>query len=217
MIMDGNRRFAKKHNKSSSFGHEKGAEVIKKVCEFAKELKIPFITLFAFSTENWARDKNEVSFLSQLLEKFLTSQKEHFIKNQIRFRVIGNTEPYSSSIKNKITNLEEETSIFTDCNLTIALNYGGIEDVIQATNKALKLGIKEIDKLEFTKLLYGNDLPEIDLLIRTGGMQRISNFMLWHIAYSELYFTDVLWPEFDKEDFQKAIDFFNSQKRNFGY
>jgi undecaprenyl diphosphate synthase len=213
--MDGNRRFAKIHNKPLGFGHEAGAEVIKQVCQFVKNLGVPFLTLFAFSTENWNRKEEEISLLNSLLKRFLDSETVHFVENEIKVKIVGSRAPYSKEIQKSIQILEEKTSHFKNFTLSIALNYGGREDILQAVNSAISQG-KEVDKEAFAELLYTKNLPDVDLLIRTGGAKRISNFLLWNLAYTELYFTDVLWPEFNEEEFKKAIDFFNSQARNFG-
>ena len=216
IIMDGNRRFAKKHNKPASFGHEKGSEVIKSVCEYARKCKIPFLTLFAFSTENWNRTEDEVNSLNSLLEKFLTKESKYFIQNKIKVLIIGDKTAYSPKIQKQITDLEKETQNFEPFTLCIALNYGGRAEILDAVNKALKNGKNEITINEFESHLQTSTLPDVDLLIRTGGAKRLSNFILWKLTYSELYFTDVLWPEFTEDEFQKAINFLNAQVRNFG-
>jgi undecaprenyl diphosphate synthase len=215
VIMDGNRRFAKKQGKASNFGHEAGASVIKKVCQFAKDFNIPFLTLFAFSNENWGRNKEEIAFLNKLIKHFLSSEYTHFIENEIKVRIIGDLSPYSKEICEGIEKLQKNTASFDKFTLSIALNYGGREDILQAVNLAIREK-RHLNKEEFSKLLYTKDMPDVDLLIRTGGARRLSNFLLWNLAYTELYFTDVLWPEFNEEDFKKAVDFFNSQVRNFG-
>lgn len=216
IIMDGNRRFAKNHGKSAKFGHEKGMEKVKEVCKFAKEAGVSFLTLFAFSSENWNRANEEIQNLNMLLEEFLNTETENFIQNKTKVRVIGEREPYSESIKKKLAFLEKETSEFTEFCLIIALNYGGRNEILNATNLALQEGKKVVTKEEFEEKLYTHGVPEPDLLIRTGGAFRLSNFLLWQMAYTELYFTKTLWPEFSREEFFKAVEFFNSQQRNFG-
>ncbi len=216
IIMDGNRRFAKKQNKPASFGHFAGAEVIKLICNKAKELKVTFLTLFAFSTENWNRGSEEISSINKLLEKFLNEESENFIRHKTRVLIIGDKLAYSKAIQEKIKYLETKTAEFTDFTLSIALNYGGRREILDAVNAALKSGNNYLAFEDFEQFLQTAILPDIDLLIRTGGMQRISNFMLWKLAYSELYFTETLWPEFTEEDLIKAIQFLTTQKRNFG-
>lgn len=214
--MDGNRRFAKKHNKPSRFGHEKGVETLKLICKHAQKQNISFLTLFAFSTENWKRKKSEIDDLNFLLNKFLTSETNYFVNHKIKVVIIGNKNDYSLNVQEKMLNLEQNTGKFTDFTLCIALNYGGKAEILKAVNQALNFNKKELEINEFEDFLDTKDLPDVDLLIRTGGSQRISNFLLWKLAYSELYFTNILWPEFVEKDFDDAIDFWKSQNRNFG-
>jgi undecaprenyl diphosphate synthase len=174
------------------------------------------LTLFAFSSENWNRASDEIEKLNHLLENFLTNETNHFIENKIKVRLIGDLSPYSANIRAKIKNLEEKTTQFEGFTLTIALNYGGRQEIIAGVNTLLKSNLSTISSDDFEKVIYSALLPDVDLMIRTGGAKRISNFLLWKLAYAELYFTDILWPEFNENEFKKALNFFKAQIRNFG-
>ena len=181
IIMDGNRRFAKNHGKGAKFGHEKGMAKVKEVCKFAKEADVSFLTLFAFSSENWNRTKEEIENLNMLLEEFLNTETENFIQNKTKVRVIGEREPYSESIKKKLAFLEKETCNFKEFCLIIALNYGGRNEILNATNLLLTEGKKTATKEEFEEKLYTHGVPEPDLLIRTGGALAIFYYGKWLI------------------------------------
>ncbi len=214
IIMDGNRRFAKKNNLEVSDGHKRGSEKIQEVCALAKEFGIETLTLFAFSSENWNREQRELSALNNLLKDFLKTEKHKFVENKIKVKVIGDITAYDKDIQAEIKILEQETASFSKFTLVIALNYGGKAEIIRAFN-LLKNKI-QITEEDITRNLYTYDLADPDLLIRTGGASRLSNFLLWQLSYTELYFTNVLWPEFGKKDFESALDFFSKQERNFG-
>lgn len=215
IIMDGNRRFANKNHLHAVEGHKKGAEKIEEVCIYAKNMGIKILTLFAFSSENWNRDEEELMHLNSLLKSFLHNKSEQFIKNNTKVSVIGNIAAYDSEIQKSILNLEKKTEQITDgLHLVIALNYGGKADIVQAVNTIKNKSI--ITEQDITDNLYTKNIPAPDLLIRTGGAQRLSNFLLWQMAYTELYFTSVLWPEFTNKDLEFGIDFFKAQQRNFG-
>jgi undecaprenyl diphosphate synthase len=216
IIMDGNRRFAKKSGLPNVLGHESGAKKIIEVCEFAKQAQIKFLTLFAFSSENWKREPEEVANLINLLEKFLKSETKALIKNEIKVLIIGDKTSYSKKLQSELIELENKTSNFKNFTLIIALNYGGRAEIVSTVNKLLQSGITSVTEESFQNSLFTAEIPDPDLLIRTGGDKRISNFLLWQLAYTELYFTETLWPEFQKQDFQNAVNFFHSQKRNFG-
>ena len=216
IIMDGNRRFANKFNLPNVLGHDAGAKKIIEVCEFAKQANIKFLTLFAFSSENWKREPDEVSNLISLLEKFLKSETKTLIKNEIKVLIIGDKTPYSKKLQAELIELENKTSNFVNFTLIIALNYGGRAEIVSTVNKLLQSGITSVTEENFQNSLFTSGIPDPDLLIRTGGDKRISNFLLWQLAYTELYFTETLWPEFQKQDFQNSVNFFHSQKRNFG-
>jgi len=214
IIMDGNRRFAKKNNLEISDGHKRGSQKIQEVCALAKEFGVETLTLFAFSSENWSREQHELSALNELLKDFLKTEKYKFIENKIKVKVIGDIEAYEENIQANIKTLEEETASFSPFTLVIALNYGGRAEIVRACN--LLKNKLQITEQDIAKNLYTHDLKNPDLLIRTGGASRLSNFLLWQLSYTELYFTNVLWPEFGKKDFEWALDFFSKQERNFG-
>lgn len=216
IIMDGNRRFGKKNQISASTAYESGANKIKEVCSWVKELNISFLTLFAFSSENWKRNKEEISILTTLLETFLDRETQNLINDRIKVKIIGDTSIYKQSIVKKIQYLEEKTKNFSDFTLLIALNYGGRAEIINAINKILQSKVQNIDESVFKEYLYTKDIPDPDLLIRTGGNHRLSNFLIWQTCYTEIFFTNTLWPEFSKSNLLEGIEFFNKQQRNFG-
>lgn len=221
IIMDGNGRWAQKRGLKRTKGHQKGADVLKKISEYVYDKKIKVLSVFAFSTENWKRDKEEVDYLMNL---FLTAFKNNFEaikKKGVKVVFSGVKEKLSNKVINAMHKMMEETKNNKNGIFNICLNYGGQDEIVEATKKICedvsenKLKIEEINKEIFSKYLF-NDLPPIDLMIRTSGEYRISNFMLWQLAYSELYFTDTLWPDFNEKEFDKAIDSFNKRDRRFG-
>lgn len=216
IIMDGNRRFARKGSLPIIKGHEVGARKMEEVCIWAKESDIPILTLFAFSSENWKREESEIQNLTKLLSKFLKTKTAVFIEKEIKVKIVGVRDIFSPEIIQNINILEEKTAHFTGFLLIVALNYGSRAEIVSATNSLLKSGVSAVSEEEFCKRLYTNDIPDPDLLIRTGGAFRLSNFLLWQMAYTELYFTQKLWPEFSQEDFKDAVQFFYRQTRNFG-
>jgi len=222
IIMDGNGRWAKKQGFKRVFGHNKGVNSVRQVVEAATELGIDAITLFAFSTENWNRPKFEVDTLMTLLVNSLKKEMKTFQKNGIKLQTIGNIEKLPSRAKKQLNEAIENTKENSKLTLTLALNYGAREEIINATKCISKkivnneLKIEEIDEKIINSHLYTFTLPVVDFLIRTSGEKRISNFLLWQIAYAELYFTDVLWPDFNKEDFYEAILNYQSRERRFG-
>lgn len=215
--MDGNGRWAKKRGLPRIEGHRRGEKTVEMVIKTARELGIKYLTLFAFSTENWNRPKEEVEALFKILEEAIEKRLEEIHKNKIRLKFIGRIEKLPSSLKEKIFLAEEKTKNNKKMVLNIALNYGGKEEILNAVNSILKENLKnEIDENLFSKYLYTKDIPYPDLLIRTGGEKRISNFLLFQIAYTELYFTKTLWPDFKKRDFLKAISDYQRRERRFG-
>lgn len=221
IIMDGNGRWAQKRGLKRTKGHQKGADVLKKISEYVYDKKIKVLSIFAFSTENWKRDKEEVDYLMNL---FLTAFKNNFEaikKKGVKVIFSGVKNKLSNKVINAMHKMMEETKNNKNGIFNICLNYGGQDEIVEATKKICedvsenKLKIEEINKEIFSKYLF-NDLPPIDLMIRTSGEYRISNFMLWQLAYSELYFTDTLWPDFNEKEFDKAIDSFNKRDRRFG-
>ncbi len=215
IIMDGNGRWAKNKNKPRVFGHKAGAETLRKIMEYSRKIGIKYLTVYAFSTENWKRSKEEVDALMFLFKNYIKLEKENLLKNKIRFMVSGRVEGVSKSLLEAIKELEEATSKDYEMTLNIAFNYGGRAEIIDAINKILKSGKENISEEEFSKYLY-NDIPDPDFLIRTSGEFRISNFLLWQIAYSEIYITDKYWPDFNKEEMEKALLDYSKRERRFG-
>ena len=220
IIMDGNGRWSQNLGKIRSFGHEKGSENIKNAVSFCLEYGIKELSLFAFSTENFNRSKFEVNFLFSLFKKFLKNRFEYCKKYNIRFKWVGLKNNLDDEMLHLIEKLEQKTCEFDALTVAIVFNYGGKSDILNSISTLLKkqLDSSNMDLIEkeFQKNLLTYPLSEPDLVIRTGGQTRISNFFLWQIAYSELYFVDKYWPDFSKDDFIKAYDFFIKIKRNFG-
>ena len=215
-IMDGNGRWAEKKGLPRFVGHSQGVKVIKKIVKSALNFRIKYITLFAFSTENWSRPKNEVDFLMKLFVDSIKTELEELSSKSVRLRFIGNIHNLNTNLKEVINFAENKTKSNNKVILSIALNYGGKWDIVNATNQILTTNIKKINEFEFNNYTSLSSLPDPDLLIRTGGEHRISNFLLWNISYSELYFTDELWPDFDENSFKKIINVFDKRKRNYG-
>jgi len=222
IIMDGNGRWARKRNLPRVMGHREGVKRVKEIVENAGKLGIRYLTLYTFSTENWKRSLDEVNFLMKLFVKTAKEQLNDLIANNVRVRIIGERQKLPKDVLNVIRWIEEKTEFNTGLNLILAVNYGGREEIVQGVIKITKrvknneLELKDINSEIFSQYLYIKDIPDPDLIIRTSGEIRISNFLLWQIAYSELYFTDVLWPDFDKEEFMKALSVYNSRDRKFG-
>lgn len=215
IIMDGNGRWAKKRGLPRTLGHREGAASLRKVITHAAELGVKYLTVYAFSTENWKRSQEEVSALMFLFKSYIKNEEKNIMKNNIRFMVSGRTDNVSPTLLKAIHQLEEKSSKNTGLTFNIAFNYGGRAEIIDAVNKVIKSGAENITEEEFGKYLY-NNLPYPELLIRTSGEMRISNFLLWQIAYSEIYITDTLWPDFDEAELEKAIENFNKRDRRFG-
>lgn len=222
IIMDGNGRWAKKQGFERTFGHQSAIKAVRSAIETCGDLGIPYLTLFAFSTENWNRPKMEVNFLMKLLTQTIQSEIKELHEKGIRLLVIGDLENLPSGVKGPLYDAIELTKQNERANLVIALNYGAQAEILQATKKiaedvkAGKLNPSQIDNQTFEKYLYTHSMPPVDLLIRTSGEQRISNFLLWQIAYAELYFTEVLWPDFRKEHFMEAIQSYTNRERRYG-
>ncbi len=214
-IMDGNGRWAKKQGKPRNYGHTKGADKVEEVVAWSFEAGIKVVTLYAFSSENWGRPKEEVDKILELLVKFLKKYSSSLVKNQIRLVVSGDTAVLDKELQDAIKQVEEKTSNFKDKTLNIALNYGGRQEIVTATNNLIKKGV-EITEKTLSEELAIRDIPDLDLVVRTSGEQRISNFYLWQIAYAELYFTSALWPELDKNEFDKALEWYLGRNRRFG-
>ena len=215
IIMDGNGRWAKNQNKPRVFGHKAGANTLRKIMEYCNKIGVTYLTVYAFSTENWKRSQEEVDALMFLFKSYIKSERENLLKNKIRFMVSGREEGVNLSLMEAIKELEEATSKDYEMTLNIAFNYGGRAEITDAVNKILKEGKTSITEEEFSKYLY-NDIPDPDFVIRTSGEFRISNFLLWQIAYSEIYITDKYWPDFDEAEMEKAILSYSKRERRFG-
>jgi undecaprenyl diphosphate synthase len=218
IIMDGNGRWAKQRLLPRVAGHRKGVEAVRAAVRSCVEHGVEFLTLFAFSSENWRRPSDEVSVLMQLFMRALEQEVTKLHENEIRFKVIGDTSRFEPRIRDLISAGEAMTADNTRLTLTVAANYGGRWDVTQALNLFLKNNVlkNEIREEDLAPYLAMSYAPEPDLFIRTGGEQRISNFLLWQLAYTELYFTETLWPDFDAAALDQAIDFYRSRERRFG-
>ena len=216
-IMDGNRRWAKKNNLPVIDGHKKGAEIIKKIVRKSIKLNIKYLTFYGFSAENWNRSKHEVFQLQSLLKLYLDSETDNFMKNQINFSFIGDIGKFDSLIRKKLYNLQKATSSFKKLFFTLALGYGSRGEILATINKILKKKIRyNITERDISENLMTSHLPEPDLVIRTSGEKRLSNFLLWQIAYSELYFTKTQWPDFDVNRYMIALKNFINRKRRYG-
>ncbi len=222
IIMDGNGRWAKQKGMMRIFGHENGSKSVKAVVEASARLGIENLTLYAFSTENWNRPQNEVKTLMKLLVSSLRKEMKSLIENNIRLHTIGNLDKLPKSVQKELLEVIEKTKNNTRMTLTVALSYGSREELAHAVKeisykvKNNIISIGDIDELIINQHLYTQNLPDVDLLIRTSGEHRISNFLLWQIAYAELYFTDVLWPDFREEDLYMAIIDYQKRERRFG-
>ena len=222
IIMDGNGRWAKKRGLPRNAGHTAGAKNVENVCLAAKKLGVKYLTLYAFSTENWSRPDSEVKALMKLLagylDKCVTTAHEH----KMHIRVIGDISRLEPKFQQQIIEAERVSSVYEDLNLTIAINYGSRDEMLRAMRnvcedvKAGRLQPEELTEEMFDSYLDTKDLPDPDLLIRTSGEQRLSNYLLWQLAYSEFYFTDVSWPEFDEQELKKAIDAYENRDRRYG-
>ena len=210
-IMDGNGRWGKKRYKGRNFGHLKGVEVVKKIVKNSIKLKIPIVTFYVFSSENWKRPKKEISFLFNLIKSYFTKEIENLVSQGIKINILGEINRLSADIKSTLKKTEELTYNNKKIIVNLAINYGSKIEILNAIKKTKKLTIKN-----FKKNLYTKNLPDPDILIRTGGHQRLSNFLLWQLAYSELFFLKKLWPDFNSNDLIKIIKKYKTSKRNFG-
>lgn len=215
IIMDGNGRWATERGKKRSYGHKAGTKVVDTIVSHAFSRGVYALTLYAFSSENWQRPKEEVDEIMRLLKAYLISFTKKIVKNKVRLIIAGDVSALSPELNEIIFDGMKKTERFTDHVLNLAINYGGRQEVVHAVNELLKNG-KEITVKNISDNLYTAVSGEPDLIIRTGGEIRLSNFLLYQGAYSELYFTDVLWPDFTEEDFDKALDDFSHRKRRFG-
>ena len=222
IIMDGNGRWAKKRNMPRKYGHVQGAKTVEQIIEDGYNMGIEYITIYAFSTENWKRSEDEVSALMKLLQNYLIDCIERSTRNNMRVRVIGDKSGLSASIVKKINELEEITKDATGLKFTIAINYGGRDEIRRAVRTIAEKAVEHQLQLDdiTEELIYDHldtaGLPDPELMIRTSGEKRLSNYLPWQLAYTEFYFTDVLWPDFTKEDLLTAIRYYNGRERRFG-
>lgn len=222
IILDGNGRWAKKRFLPRKAGHVAGSKTVEQICEDAWNLGIKYLTVYAFSTENWKRPKDEVDALMKLLRQYLRDCIKRSMKNNMCVRVLGDITPLDDDLKESITELEEVSKDNTGLHFQVALNYGSRDEMIRAMRQmsedieAGKLAAGDITEGTFSSYLDTKDIPDPDLLIRTSGEERLSNFLLWQLAYTEFYFTDVLWPDFNKKELKKAIEYYNNRDRRYG-
>ena len=218
IIMDGNRRWAKEHGKPAALGHQEGYKRFKEIGDLCREKGIKTVTVYAFSTENWKRDEEEVNDLMNLLSFALNQEISRLDKQNVRVKIIGRRDDLSRDLQDSIARAEEQTKENDGGDLNIAISYGGREEITNAVKKIAASGLapESITEEIVEKNLYTCGQEDPDLLIRCGGQNRLSNFMLWQSAYTEIYFTDVLWPDFDEKELDKALEFFDKTKRNFG-
>ncbi len=222
IIMDGNGRWAKLQNQNRTFGHSEGLKRAKEIAKYASDIGLKFLTLYVFSTENWKRTENEVSFLMGLIHKHLTQEFEFYKANEIRVKIVGNKNGLPSSIQKDIEKVEIETSHFTGLTICLAINYGGRDSLVECIKKIVhkfeigQLRLSDINENLVSKTIDFEDFPDVDLIIRTGGEKRMSNFLLWQSSYSEFIFSDKLWPEYKTCDFEENLIEFQNRTRRFG-
>ncbi len=222
IVMDGNGRWAKRQGKPRTAGHKKGAEVVMDLCRYADDLGIKYLTIYAFSTENWNRAKSEVNALMALFSQYLKICHREAMKHHMCVRVIGDTTALSDNLREQIRVLEDDTKEFDGLHLQIAINYGSRDEMLRAMRrmaadcKAEKFSPEEIDEVLFSSYLDTAGIPDPDLMIRTSGEERLSNYLMWQHAYSEFYFTDTLWPDFNKEELVKALEAYTLRDRRYG-
>ena len=213
-IMDGNGRWGKLKKKSRNFGHLNGVKTVKKIVEASLKLKIPFITFYVFSTENWKRPKLEIKYLFSLITSYFNKELNNIVKNDIKINILGNISTLPNNLKTILNNTIKKTKKNKSINVNLAINYGSRNEIITSFNKAFSN--RKISENKFKNNLYTKNIPDPEILIRTGGKKRLSNFLLWQLAYTEIYFLDKLWPDFTQKDLNKIVKNFNKIKRNFG-
>lgn len=216
IIMDGNRRWAKKRSLPALAGHEAGYQKLIEVLAWARDAGVRYLIAYAFSTENWNRAEEEVSYLMKLIERGVRERLEQISEEKIRIRFVGDRSRFPERIQEYMRDIEARTKDFTEYNLAIALSYGGRAEIIDAMRRVPDEKIAHLTQEEFSDYLWTTGIPDPDLVIRTGGQRRLSNFLLWQAAYAELYFSDTLWPDFTQGEFKSALKFFGETKRNFG-
>ena len=218
IIMDGNGRWAKQRNLPRTSGHKEGLDVAKAIVKAAAEIGIKYVTLYTFSTENWKRAQEEVGFLMNLIRGHLRAEFQFYKQNGIRIKHLGDLSGLPEDVQTEIKKAMEETAGFTGLTVVLAINYGGRDEIVRGVKKLVSEGksISDITESDISKSFDIPELPDVDLLIRTGGELRISNFLLWHAAYAEFLFTNTLWPDYNKEEFLKDIESFKNRTRRFG-
>ena len=210
-IMDGNGRWGKRKNKGRNYGHLKGVETVKKIVKSSIKFKIPFITFFVFSSENWKRPKTEIKFLFQLIRNYFYKEIDNVTKQGIKINILGEVSKLPLALRNTLIKCENLTKKNKNINVNLAINYGAKNEILMAVKKNKKINLKNLEKNLYTK-----NMPDPEILVRTGGNQRLSNFMLWQLAYSELYFLKKLWPDFNSMDLKRVVNNYKNKKRNFG-
>ena len=215
MIMDGNGRWAKERGLKRTAGHKKGAEVVREITTYCAKIGIKYLTLYAFSTENWKRPKLEVEYLMKLLEKYLKEELEVYLENNIRFRAIGDLSKFSKSLQNRILKTQELTSSCTGLTQVLALNYGSKDEIIRAIKKLNEKGL-EVSEKNLESCLDTAGMGDVDVLIRTSGEVRLSNYLLWQNAYAEMFFTQTYWPDFTASELDDILSDFSKRERRFG-
>ena len=215
IIMDGNGRWAKERGLNRTAGHEEGAKVVREITTHCCSIGIKYLTLYAFSTENWKRPKLEVEFLMKLLEKYFKSEVSVYLENNVKFKAIGDLSRFSKNLQKVIKDVEEQTSKCTGLTQVLALNYGSRDEIIRAMKKIQENNL-EITEENISASLDTTNIPDVDILIRTSGEVRVSNFLLWQIAYAEMFFVPQFWPEFNKYQLDDIINDFNNRERRFG-
>ena len=215
IIMDGNGRWGIRKKNSRNYGHTNGVKVVESIINAAISKKIKYLTLYTFSTENWKRPKQEVNFLIKLLETYIDKEINKMLKNNIKLKIIGNLTKFPISLKKKLNKAEKLLNKNTKIQINIALNYGSKEEIIKSVKK-LSNQNKSINEKNISNNLYTKNIPDPEILIRTGNRNRLSNFLLWQLSYTEIFFVSKLWPDFNNKDFDKIISKFNKVKRNFG-
>ncbi len=215
MIMDGNGRWASERNLKRTAGHEKGAEVVRQITTHCSNIGIKYLTLYAFSTENWSRPKLEVEFLMKLLERYLKNELSIYLKENVKFKAIGDIEKFSKSLRKVIKDIENKTSHCTGLTQVLALNYGSKDEIIRAIKKLNEQNL-EVNEQNLESCLDTAGIPDVDLLIRTSGEVRLSNYLLWQNAYAEMFFTPTYWPEFSSDELDDIISDYIARERRFG-
>lgn len=216
IVMDGNGRWAKKRGLPRSIGHKEGLNTVKRIVKAVSDLGIPYITLYIFSTENWKRTETEVGFLMGLIKQHLKAELKFYADNNIRIEHIGNLSGLPQDIQDEINSVRERTSAYTGTAIVLAISYGAHDEIIRAVKKIKADELTSIDEESFSSKLDTGSIPPVDLLIRTGGEKRLSNFLLWQSAYAELYFTDTLWPDWTVENLYEAIEDYKKRNRRYG-